>query len=816
MRSPRSLLPPLLSLAAALALGAAASAQEPAGEPLRLTALTPAGARTSLTDGWGTLALNLANPAPDGRTARVLVSYADRPDVQYGRDLYLPGRSTIASWLAVGPPPGPAGARSARDVQVQLYDRTGGQERLVPPPGEERVRSFTLPYHRRELTASLLLDPAGEPDPALDLVRAARTAAGLTPDVQVAALGRLPPFAEALDGIDLFVVAGRRLADDPPGLRALRHWLHGGGRLWLLLDRTDPDAAARLLGDGPGLAVVGRTSLTSVAIRGRSGGAVVASQELEEPAELVRVLAAPEDEILYTVDGWPAALVRTVGRGRVLVTTLGARAWTRPRTAADGPSPDERFRDLPVPLPPVAELASALAPETSPFRMAAFEPLLGDEIGYEVVGPGPAALVFGAFLLTALGLGIGLRRSRRPELAGWVGPVAALPAAAVFFALGEASRRAVPPTVAVTQLVDVVPGSTEQPVRGLLALYRPDAGPAPISSDRGGRLELDQAGLSGQNRRLVMTDLGAWHWENLALPAGVRTGTFEFTARTDPPPSAVGRFGPDGLEGRLAPGPFRGLADALLSTPTRRPVAVSLRTDGTFTAGDGDQLAPGQYLSGAILSDRQQRRQAVYRHLLAESEPRYLEGRTTLLAWADPLETPFTLEPGAKAVGSALVAVPIAFERPPPGARLTVPRAFVPFVRLHDGRTDRPTLASEAGIDMHLRFQVPPSVLPLAVERARLTARVTAPGRRVSVAGRAGEEQVELFAADGPDQAVRIDITEGRLLRLDDQGGLHLELHVGELSPELGRGGQRVAWTVEGLGLEVTGRAEAGGPGGGT
>ena len=59
----------------------------------------------------------------------------------------------------------------------------------------------------------------------------------------------------------------------------------------------------------------------------------------------------------------------------------------------------------------------------------------------------------------ALALAIVLRRSRRPELVGWLGPVAALGAAGAFLAQGEVSRRAAPPTVAALQVVEAVPGT---------------------------------------------------------------------------------------------------------------------------------------------------------------------------------------------------------------------------------------------------------------------------------------------------------------------------------------------------------------------
>src|SRR5262249_37064815 len=131
----------------------------------------------------------------------------------------------------------------------------------------------------------------------------------------------------------------------------------------------------------------------------------------------------------------------------------------------------------------------------------AIAPMVSGEIGYSVVGVGTACLMFGAFLLALVLLGIGLRRWRRAGLLGWLGPVTGLIVTAVFIALGEAARRAVPSTVAAVQMVAVDPGSSEQAVTGLLGFYRPEGGTTGLHSEQGGLLELDLTGLQGQIRR---------------------------------------------------------------------------------------------------------------------------------------------------------------------------------------------------------------------------------------------------------------------------------------------------------------------------
>jgi hypothetical protein len=773
-----------------------------------------------VTEGWGTLDFELTNWDNADRQARVLVFYEGQPDVQYGRDVWVPARSTLATWMLVGP----AAAQqpsSMRKIQMLLYDRSEGRDRLVLPPTEERARSRVVLYRRREPLSTVLLDegvpeglvpgqlpqPESRADEVIRLVRVFRHTYELSDFVQAVGPGPLPPVPEAFDGIDHFVLASGRIAHDPTGMRALRQWLEQGSKVWVMLDQVEPDVVAPLLGEAFDFQVVDRVGLTRVQFESPDGPASPV-QEFERPVDLVRVLLPPHEQARHTVNGWPAWFMRQVGRGKVLFTALGPRGWTRPRKSTD---PRSRFPDYPFLPVPTEAMEAATAdlqppPQEEPFRAAAFQPVLTEEIGYVVVSRGTAALVFAAFLLIALALVLVLRRSRRSELLGWMGPALALGAAGTFVLLGETSRRAVAPTVAVAQIVDADPGAPEAAVHGLLAVYRPDSGPATLGAGQGGLVELDMSGLEGQPRRLVLTDRGAWHWEHLDLPAGVRLGRFRYTAPTGAPLTAVARFGPKGIEGQLAAGPFRGLADALLNPADGRNLAVGVQEDGTFRAGSADVLPGGQFLRGTLLTDQQQRREALYREFLKPRGTGAPEGRDLLLAWAEPIDIHFLLPPEARTVGAALLVVPLEFERPAPGERVTIPGPLVRCRRILRGAPARPTLLSRTGTDMDLRFQLPAAVQPFRVERARLAARIDAPSRLVTVTGQADGKPVDLYRADSPIDPIRVEITDERLLRLDEAGGVRVNFTVSDLPA----GGKRSTgddkWAIEYLELEVTGR----------
>jgi hypothetical protein len=245
------------------------------------------------------------------------------------------------------------------------------------------------------------------------------------------------------------------------------------------------------------------------------------------------------------------------------------------------------------------------------------------------------------------------------------------------------------------------------------------------------------------------------------------------------------------------------VTDALITTPARQPIALRQLPDTPFAAGRADMLPPGQYLAGAVLTDRQQRRQSVYRQILGGPLPPHLDGRDLLLAWCEPGVIPFTTGEGARLAGSTLLIVPLEFERPAAGTRVTIPPAFVE-VRRADGLAGRPTLESTFPAEMRLRFQLPASVLPLETEHATFHMRIRAPARRVAVGGLAGGRLVSLFEAESPADAVRVELADPTLLQPDSEGGLYLALAITD------SGAPEGPWRIESLGLEVVGRTGAG------
>jgi hypothetical protein len=805
----------------AMALLALPAAGQTSG--FRLAGLVPGGGRASVTEAWGSLQFVVINADPTPRDLRVLVFYPERPEVQFVRNVWVPGASQFIGWVPIGPAPSQESGRG-REIKFILYDRTDGEARQVHDrrlPGDERTGSRAVAYQKREASTAVLVDEdPDKPGPILPnspaghgllLARSFRQARNLSERVTLIRDRFLPGTVEAFDGTDQLVVAGNRLAADPVGRRTIRQWVEQGGTLWVMLDLVDPATIGSILGDDRGFEVVGRTSLTSVRL-------VVAGadptrepvREFDDPVPFVRVALGGTETVLYEVDGWPAAFMQPVGRGKVVLTTLGGSAWHRPRGPRDPKSPFEHFYDLPIALTPLERLSVAIYPEpqTSVFQPADLAPLVTADIGYSVVGRGTVALILGGAILGLLAVGLVTRRSRRPGLVGWLGPSVAVVAGGILVVLAVARRDAVPPTSGVAAVLDVTPGSEEAAATGLFAIYRPESGPIDLAAQFGGRLEPDAEGLEGQTRRRVQTDLDDWHWEGLAFPAGVRTGPFRAAIPTGPV-RVVAKFGPDGLTGRLRTGRFRDLSDPVLLTQANEAVAIRLAGDGSFSSTAADALPPGQYLAEAVLTDRQQRRQEVLRRVLTKPTARHLEGRDLLLVWADPPEPPFAAGADDRTVGTALLTIPLEFERPAGGERVTIPAGFIPYSSVAQGRSVRAFTEGSQAMNMRLRFRLPPSVLPLTIERATVRLKVRASSRQVAVSGYAGDEVVRLSKVESPVDPIRIDVTEPRLVKLDPDGYLYFGLDIGErlTGSSEDKAEMDEKWRIESLALEVVGRA---------
>ena len=151
----------LLACFLAFVFQASIQAQEEKKAPLHLEGFRLNGLHTFVTDNWVTAEVTIVNPNAVGRDCRVVLFYASQQDVQYARDVWVPGQSSLSTCLPLGPAPvtkpelkqgktGTERSTKPQELQALIYDRTDYRERLVLPKSEERVRSRLVNYQPRE------------------------------------------------------------------------------------------------------------------------------------------------------------------------------------------------------------------------------------------------------------------------------------------------------------------------------------------------------------------------------------------------------------------------------------------------------------------------------------------------------------------------------------------------------------------------------------------------------------------------------------------------------------------------------------------
>src|SRR5438477_2763253 len=98
----------------------------------------------------------------------------------------------------------------------------------------------------------------------------------------------------SLGVLDQLVIADDRALEDPAGLAAIRRWVYGGGRLWVLADKVHPQVLERILGDQCALQVIDRVGLTTVRIEPivEQGMTPPIETDYERPVDLVRIVAS--------------------------------------------------------------------------------------------------------------------------------------------------------------------------------------------------------------------------------------------------------------------------------------------------------------------------------------------------------------------------------------------------------------------------------------------------------------------------------------------------------------------------------------------
>lgn len=786
------------------------------------------GVYTYTPDEWGLLHVHLSNPREEPVEVLCTSYFDSEPTLQYGRRVWLPARSRLQTWHPIRLPE----ISDPKQTQIEfhtLVSETGSSQEVFVRDDIGKLQvGNTLQVIRRSPVSAIVIPSGGEPDPSsvkpFDLLMTSRLELQLPRSISTLGDRELPATVEGLKSLDQLVLADDRMLHDAASLSAIRRWLYGGGRLWVMLDRVDPDLLAALLGDESGIHVVDTVTLTHVKITGRPSGPEINEHqaEYERPLKLVRALANDDNAVPLLVNGWPAAIWKSCGKGRLLVTTLESTAWVRPRTPAEAtPSQDSSKYSNYVSIPALQELMSSYL---APMREASadevlLEPVVGEYVGYEIPSRGLVSGLLGAFVGVLGILGLWLSRVGRQEFLAVITPVIAVLAAMALMFIGQQHREAVPPSTAVLQLVHPIPGTDEVEITGQAGLYAQDAGTAVLAGSEEGWLMPHLDGTTGTTRRMIWSDLNQWQWDNLPQVPGLRTAEFRAMLETPRRIAARGKFGPAGVTGLLTLPAAMKAEDAVLVTHSGR-IGVDLGPDGGFEARPQNVLETDQQLSAALLSDVQSRRSRVLADVVGRLQPGP-DFVPTMYFWTSPWATGFRFPENSRELGSALVMVPLQLERPPTGTLVSLPAPWL-FYRETSGPDGfRPTgfydfrhrawSPRSTPSTAWLRFQFPRVLLPVRPSSGQMTVRVTGPVGKLELAMLRDGKEAPLKTWIDPVGTVTLKLSESDLPVLDADGGFVLRVSGGDPDrPELtnpdSNGAGLSYWQIESLTLDLEAR----------
>lgn len=891
---------------------------------------------------WGVAATTIRNPTAQDQQLLVTFNFEESANLQFAVDVWIPAGTRRSVWIPI--------RTNSFEVNEYRALTLPLRQQLIDPRGSQPVilgeAQGLLTATRDRWITGMLADGDDSDDDAISAALALRRAVDFSQRMAYMSEQGLPTMAAGWQGLNGLVIAKNSPEIDSAQIQALRQWLLGGGKLWVMLDEVTPQSMAALLGETWSLEVVDRVPLSTVrvegaslasvpsthvtvdddrvvtldgrkvatlpvdddarlksleslkramqkkfddqdldgdtqvairvsggvsgavvtdvvdAIRATGGNDVVIQRDHERPVDLVRVLSR-DFEVTHSIGGWPAALRKPVGKGWLMVTTLGARGWIEPRllpqTNIDGTEAlsDKGKRMMMnghIALRPLRDLADwfhqdrrveALPPQ-------AFDAFLGEQIGYSIVSRGTVMWVLMLFSFSLLGVGFYLSRSGRLEHLAWIGASIAIVVTLVLIIIGKANQSSVPMTVAQAQFVQIAPDQQQASISGLLTIYNPSSGGegadttgksgdgdsnATLQAEAGGLiLPDDLSRLATRRVRMVWTDFDRWHWQNVSLPSGANTrATFEHVTPLSKPVSVKMTFDEKGAVGHVVSGELGALSNMLIATPSGT-LAVQGKADGSFTATAADALAAGQYISAGVLDDAQRRRQDVLRILLGDSRGQSgdaakdqsttgagqvtINGRSrklpfpdspTLIGWADAMPLGFVLPKAKQTLSTSLVSIPINIERPASGTAVAVPGAFLPY-RIPRGQygptpavfveDQRAWNASSVPGMLPLAFRVPQALLPLRITKARFTLDITAPNASVEILVDRGGKLTTIQTLSAPNGATTIDLPAENV-QPNATGEIIAGFRVNYINPA-----ERTLWQVNDARLEIHGVVE--------
>ncbi len=784
-----------------------AQQSEPAVRGVERVNLSTGGLGVYRPEMWGAVKISLRNPQDSEVNLLAATHFLGDPTLQYGRRLWMPPQSRMVIWHPIRMPPLPMRASTLGELdpgegkffelRSQVMSTEGGTETLAISESGALHFDQSLLIASDEVTTAVIAKPGVEESGRVpsanpqDLILTSRYERGLTHNLVMLNDEQATAAEESLGALDHLVIYDDRLVNDLARITSIRRWVTGGGKLWIMADQVSPELLNALLGEQSSLNVISRAELMHVKVESALGASASApfERDLDQPVTLVRVVADGFSPA-FMCDGWPAALWKSCGNGRILVTTLGADGWLRPRLDRD-PDPDRgsSFRTWFFPEQPLNILAAEFfVHHPAPCLPAGIaEETVQGMIGYRVPSRG---LVIGA-LMSFTGLivvvGLWLARRGRLERLGLAIPVFSLVTAGLLVFTGMKTRAEIPHATSVVQMVQAVPGTDDVHITGTVGVFtRDDSNVVTPQGAWGGWSVPEMKGLEGTTRRLVWSDLDKWSWEKLTRKPGLRTVSFQASGHVNRPLRATATFA-DGMWGGTLQLP-EGVtpSDAILATSAGR-IGLTIEPNGRWTISQ-EQLGVDQFLAATVLSDEQQRRTRLLSQILAPVAGLAPPVIPTIYAWTAPWPEAISVGDPA-AAGSAVVAVPLEWQPLPAGAQLTIPRVLLTYREILGPDGNRPSgffdprsrqwLERSGPNSGWVAFDVPAELLPLQTRQVEVTFKVTGPVGRLELSGYRDGQLHSIQVWNHPVGTLQHTVTDRSLMPIDSTGRLFFRVDAG-------------------------------------
>ncbi len=237
---------------------------------------------------WGVVASTIVNPTDTDQKLLVTFNFDDTSTLQFASQVWVPPQSRRTVWLPIRTNSFEIDPFKPRTLPLtqQLFDMNGSQPVML-----SQQQGLLIASRDHWITGMLSGGGEGDDEAEDDSINAAlamRQSMDLSRRMAFLRESALPSMVAGWRGLSSLVISAPQPALDAAQTAAVRQWLLGGGRLWIMVDRVDPAFMSALLGDAWTLRVIDRVPLDVVKI---------------EPSPKANMRVAVDDDLNVTLDG---------------------------------------------------------------------------------------------------------------------------------------------------------------------------------------------------------------------------------------------------------------------------------------------------------------------------------------------------------------------------------------------------------------------------------------------------------------------------------------------------------------------------------